>query len=350
MTPPYLRNLTRQDLAAYTGHLSQVAGVRMMTLNDGRENGVRIADVRTGSGFRFQVSLDRGMDISMAEYGGIPLSWRSPVGDVHPSFFDPSGYGWQRSFAGGLMTGCGMTYLGSPCVDGGESLGLHGRLSNLPATNVQSRTEWSGEGCKFIIEGALTEYRPFDEHLVMHRSIETTLGESTLLIRDEVRNCGSKATPLMLLYHVNVGWPIVAPGARLMLNTGQMMPRDAVALKGLAGALVLEPPQDGYEEQVFYHDLVAGSDGFVTAMIRNEALDLGLFVRYRQAELPRFVEWKMMGKGTYVVGMEPSNCHVDGRAAERANGTLQFLEPGEVRCLEVQIGVAEGKADTDGLV
>jgi hypothetical protein len=342
MIPPYLRNVTRQQLAAHTGDLSQVAGVRMMTLSEGRENKVKIAEVRTGSGLRFQITIDRGMDISLAEYQGIPLAWRSPVGDVHPSFFDPNGLGWQRAFPGGLMTGCGMTYLGSPCVDEGEPLGLHGRLSNLPATKVNSRTEWEGEECRFIVEGEVTEYRPFHEHLTMHRTIVAKLGESVIEIRDEVCNDGSARTPLMLLYHVNVGWPIVAPGSRLLLHCRQTLARDANASKGLSEARLIEPPQAGYEEQVFYHELIRNDDGFATALIRNETLQLGLFVRYRQAELPRFVEWKMMGEGTYVVGMEPANCFVGGRAAERAQGTLQFLAPGESRSFVVQIGIVEG--------
>src|SRR5512143_823898 len=100
------RDCTREEIAARSGDLSQVAGVRTMTLSSGHEEGVRIADVRTGSGLRFQVTLDRGMDISVAEYRGIPLAWRSPAGDVHPAYFDPAGRGWLRTFPGGLMTGC----------------------------------------------------------------------------------------------------------------------------------------------------------------------------------------------------------------------------------------------------
>ena len=122
---------SRNDLAMRLGHLSQLAGIRMMELRDGSEAGVRIAEVRTGSGLRFQVSLDRGMDVSVAEYKGIPLAWRSPAGDVNPRFYDPRGLGWLRSFPGGLMTGCGLSQAGAPSVDEGEELGLrsqHGRL------------------------------------------------------------------------------------------------------------------------------------------------------------------------------------------------------------------------------
>ena len=74
----------------------------------------------------------------------------------------------------------------------------------------------------------------------------------------------------------------------------------------------------------------------------NPDKQLGLYVRFRQKELPRYIEWKMMGEGRYVVGMEPANCGVGGRAKERAAGTLQFLEPGEERQFFVQLGILEG--------
>ena len=147
------RDIGKRDLLIRTGDLSQVAGIRMMTLADGAELGVRIADVRTGSGLRFQVTLDRGMDISLAEYRGIPLAFRSPAGDVHPSRFEPAGRGWLRTFAGGLMTGCGLTYLGSPCTDGGEELGLHGRLSHLQAAGVAASHRWQDDDCTFNSSG-----------------------------------------------------------------------------------------------------------------------------------------------------------------------------------------------------
>jgi hypothetical protein len=342
MNPHYLQNLTRSTIATHTGDLSQLAGVRLMTLNDGTERDVRVADVRSGAGLRFQVTLDRGMDISMAEYRGVPLAWRSPVGDVHPAFYDPQGLGWLGSFAGGLMTGCGMTHLGSPCVDDGESLGLHGRLSHLPADNIRTHTEWQGDQCRFIVEGTMKEYSPFREHLTMHRTIEVALGGYAVAIRDTATNEGSSRTPFMLLYHINAGWPLVDTGARLRLHARKMQPRDAIAEKGVASARLFEDPQAGYQEQVFYHELEADPAGYVTTLLHNPKIELGLFVRYRQAELPRFVEWKMMGNGTYVVGMEPANCHVGGRDLERAQGTLQYLEPGESRSLDVQIGVIDG--------
>jgi hypothetical protein len=345
MPPLFGRNIGKDDLLRRAGDLSQVAGIRMMTLADGAEQGVRIADVRTGSGLRFQVTLDRGMDLSVAEYRGIPLAFRSPAGDVHPSRFEPSGRGWLRTFAGGLMTGCGMTYLGSPCTDGGAELGLHGRLSHLQAADVAASHRWEGDECAFRLSGSLRECTMFGENLLLTRSIEALLGRSVITLRDTVRNEGHVRSPLMMLYHINAGWPLIDEGARLLLSGAETTPRDPAAGAGLGRERICSGPVPGFAEQVFYHDCAADEKGYSAALLENSALSLGLLVRFRHKELRRLVEWKMMGEGTYVMGIEPANCGVGGRESERKEGTLEFLDPGEQRSFEVQIGVLDGREE-----
>ena len=335
------QRFTRNELLRRVGDLSQIAGIRMMTLAEGPEAGVRIADVRTGSGLRFQVTLDRGMDISVAEHRGLPLAWRSAGGDVHPTYFDPRGLGWLRTFPGGLLTGCGMTFAGAPCTDNGAELGLHGRLSHLTATHVSAAHEWVGDECIFTLRGSVRESAMFGENMLLERAVETRLGQSLITLRDTVTNEGGDRTPLMMLYHSNPGWPLVAAGARLLMNAKRTAPRDEEAQKGMGSERTFTDPVAGFREQVFYHDLIADQDGRTTALLHNPSLPLALFVRFRQRELPRFVEWKMTGEGTYVLGMEPANCGVAGRAAERRSGTLEFLAPGEQRGFELQIGVLE---------
>lgn len=338
---------TRKEILSHVGEISQVAGVRLMRLAEGKEKDVRVADVRTGSGLRFQVTLDRGMDISMAEYRGVPLAWRSPVGDVHPGFFEPKGLGWLRSFPGGLVTGCGLTQAGAPCEDAGEQLGLHGRLSHTPATDIRKSSRWEGDDCIFSLSGAIRDFAMFGENLLLERAVEVTLGKSSFVLRDRVRNEADRTTPLMILYHINVGWPLLAEGSRLLLYSRMTEPRDERAKTGLSEATGFSRPIPGFAEQVYYHDLVPDGEGLVTAALVNSELELGLTVRYRLEELPRFTEWKMMGEGTYVVGMEPANCRVGGRAEERAAGTLQLLEPGEERQFSVEIGILDGRDDLD---
>lgn len=343
----YGKQFTRQELEKRVGHLSQIAGVRMMQLQEGAEAGVRIADVRSGSGLRFQISLDRGMDISVAEYKGISLAWRSSHGDVHPSYYDPRGMGWAQSFPGGLMTGCGLTYLGAPCVDDGEELGLHGRLSNTPPEHVETKTKWNGDQCVFKVNGVMRESFLFKQNLALYRTVELELGGSVITLRDIVVNEGFRQSPFMILYHINLGWPLLDDGAELLLNARSTVPRDAEASKGTATAAKFPSPLSGYKEEVFFHDLAADKNGFASALLVNNKLQLGLFVRYRQKELPKFVQWKMVGEGEYVLGLEPANCWVEGRAKERERGTLQFLEPGEQRECVVHIGILDGSRAID---
>ena len=335
-------DLTREALSKHVGDSSQVAGIRQMQLSDGHEAGVRIADIRTGSGLRFQISLDRGMDISIAEYKGIPLSWRSASGDVHPAYFDPRGTEWRRSFPGGLMTGCGMTYLGAACVDQGVELGLHGRLSHIPATNVNTSSRWDGDTCVMKVEGMVRESQLFGENLILKRSVEVRLGESTIGINDTVTNDGTDRTPLMMLYHFNLGWPLVDAGTTLLVNSRGMRPRDADAEAGVATVRQCPEPERAYREQLFYYDLLADADGYATTLLLNKRLQLGFYLRIRLAELPRFIWLKNMAEGLYMVGMEPANCHVEGRGKERQRGTLQFIDPGELQSFAVLAGILEG--------
>ena len=203
------REWTRSELLANIGDLSQIAGVRLGEWSDGVERGVRTAQVRTGSGLEFTILLDRGMDVGPAHYRGLPLAWISPAGFAHPAYFDRVGTGWFRTFGGGLLTGCGLTYLGSPGEDDGEALGLHGLLSHLPAQHIRIGEDWKSDECVLWVEGEMRQARPFGENLRLRRRISAELGGSRLMILDSAENLGSSTSPLMILYHINLGFPFL---------------------------------------------------------------------------------------------------------------------------------------------
>jgi hypothetical protein len=331
-----------------------VAGVRLGELSDGFERGVRVADVRTGSGLAFTVLLDRGMDIGWADFGGASLAWRSPTTALGPAYFEPEGLGWLRGFHGGLVNTCGLTYFGAPGVDQGQALGLHGRASYTPALQVTYGGDWHGDDYELWLTGQLREAVVFGENLVLRRRISARLGESRLFIEDTVTNEGYQATPQMQLYHCNFGFPVVSPETELLTASVEVKPRDEVAAVGLAEYKRFQPPTPGYQEQVFYHTLKADAQGYAQVALVNRAFGggqgLGGYVRFALAELPRLVQWKMMGQSTYVCGLEPSTNWVEGRAKERAEGRLQFLEPGESRHYRLEIGVLSSPSEIDAFV
>ena len=354
MVKLYGREWSRDALQRYTGLDSQLGGVTQKVLVDGRSAGVRVAEFDTGSGLQFSVLLDRGMDISVARYRGVSLVWEAAPGPAAPAYHEPEGLGWLRTFHGGLLATCGMTYVGAPTVDEGEALGLHGRISHLPASNVWSDGMWRGDSYEMWVRGRMREAVVFGENLTLTRRISATLGESRFEVRDTVTNEGYRRTPHQLLYHVNFGFPLLAEGTELVAPSAQVRPRDEVAAPGLDRHNIYEAPVAGYEEQVFYHDMTAASDGYVTVALVNRGFDggrgLGVYLRYRQAELPRFTQWKMIGAGEYVTGLEPANCGVEGRDKDRAEGRLEFLEPGEQRSYHLEVGVLDGIEEIDAQV
>jgi hypothetical protein len=340
----YGRVFAREELLAKVGDIAQVGGVRLGELADGRERGVRVVDFRTGTGLTFTVHVDRGLDIGAAEYCGEALAWRSAAGVAGPAYYDPRGLGWVKGFPGGLLTTCGLSHAGAPMVDEGEELGLHGPISYAPARNVWADGAWRGDRYEMFVEGTVREAYLFGPKLELRRRISAWLGESRLFVNDRVTNTGGEPAPLMIIYHCNLGFPLLDEQAELIAPSIEVLPATEVARAGLERYNRFEAPQAGYKEQVFYHRMVADAGGYVTVGLVNHRVGvgrgLGVYIRYRQRELPRFTEWKMMGVGDYVVGLEPSNCWPGlGRAGERERGGLEMLEPGESREYALEIGV-----------
>lgn len=350
--PLYGRTWTPEALRARVGRMAQLAGATRCILADGPEAGVEAVDVRTGGGLRFLVLPSRGLDIADAEFEGIPLAWRSATGRIHPAFYEPAGLGWLRGFYGGLMVTCGYTTVGAPSEDAGEAVGQHGRASYLPAEAVAVEEAWEGETYRIAVRGIVRQAVVFGEHLVVRRTIATALGATWLRLDDEVENAADAPTPFMVLYHVNLGFPLLDEGAEVVTPARTVRPRDAQAAPGLGEHTRVHGPVAGYREQVFYHDIPPGPDGVAEAALVNRALrgGLGLALRWDGRALPRFIQWKMLGQGTYVMGLEPANCLVEGRAAERARGTLQVLEPGERRRLWLELHVLVGSEALDAFV
>ncbi len=334
MPTVYGRSLTRRELAARIGDTAQALGVERFTYDEGVEGGVRAARVRSGGGLDFTVLFSRGMDIGAASLHGIPFAWVSSTGWAHPHALVPENRGWLQTFHGGLLTGCGLTNAGAANVDGDDALGIHGRLSHLPASDTSVRTIWDGDEGIIVVEGVLREATVFGENLRLHRKITVPVGKNSLTITDTVTNEGFQTSPLMLLYHLNFGWPLVDEGTTITLPPGSTTtPRDPEARSGLAGCLTLDAPTPGYAEQCFFHD-VPGESVEVTI---TSPSGRGVTVAYKKSELPHLTQWKMMGQGEYVCGIEPANCKVLGRAAEREAGRLQTIAPGEVRTFSMSI-------------
>jgi hypothetical protein len=283
---------------------------------------------------------ERALDITVCRNNGMSLAWMSSAGGTHPAFADNQGLGWLRAFGGGLLTTCGLDQFGGPNQDSDEALGLHGRISNLPAKAVGYTAEWRDDEYVLEITGEMRQTRLFGENLVLRRRISTALGSSKLRIEDTIANEGFEPWPHMLLYHINLGFPLVGPSTRLNVDSTEVVPRDDAAKPGLDQWSEFQTPTAGYSEQVFRHQPQAADNGVAQASVENPDLGLTLQLSFDQQALPYLFQWKMMGQGAYVLGVEPANCGVlQGRATARKQGDLPILHPGEQRdyWLEIEL-------------
>jgi hypothetical protein len=343
-------DFTRKQLLQRVGDIRQLAGAEAFELSDGNQRGTRGVRLYNAAGLQVEVLTDRGMSITHLSWQGTPLAFISPVGGVHPAFSEHSGLGWLRTWPAGFLTTCGLTQVGSPVMDGQEDLGQHGRAASLSASRVQWGGEWNGEEYRVWVEGTLHEVAVFGHHISLRRRIWMKLDESMFWIEDLVTNEGFQPAPHMFLQHFNLGFPLITSGTRLDLPEGVCSPRDAAASGGVATCSQFDEPVAGYQEQVFYHDLQADPLGMVQVSLTNPGFDhnkgLRLTWSYLKTEYPVLVEWKMMGEGLYVVGVEPANCHVEGRVSERERGTLQVLAPEETRRYRIGISFESFPAPT----
>jgi hypothetical protein len=347
-------SFTRQELNARVGRLEQLGGVELVDAADGPGRGVRLLQFATGGGFDFEVLVDRGFDVGRASYRGIPLAWWSPVGLIAPALTEWRGMGWFRGFAGGLVSTCGLDHTLLGGVDDTpffnyphsttQEYGLHGRITGIPSRLIGYGTDWSGDEAVLWAEAEVRQVALFAEQLVLRRRIEADLGGLTLRITDTVTNIGSTRCPHMFLYHCNVGFPIVAPGAEIVYPAAEGV---CVSEASSSDYRALTAPRADFVEECYEHDMVPDAGGTVSAAVLNRAIGLGVVQHYGAATLPHHITWRQLGEGAYVVAMEPSTNRDAGRFDAEERGELIMLAPGESRQYRLEVGALVGGAALD---
>jgi hypothetical protein len=297
-------------------------------------NGMRIVDAYNLSGLHFTLLPDRGMDIWSAHYKGIPLTWIAPGSPFPPD----EGASWLTQFNGGLLTTCGLQHVGPPETDDqtGEHRDLHGRFTRLRAYNTG--VSFAADHVEY--HGELSETRLFGAQLHMLRRCKLGLSDAAVELNDSIANRGDTPAPFMLLYHVNVGYPLVRAGAELITPHMKVVPRDDRARAGLETWNHYEAASPGYAEQVFFHHLTMDRDGMTEIALVNG--EIGLSLRWNAAAMPYFTQWKNTRQGVYVCGIEPGNCIPEGQNAARRAGRLVSLAPGEQLIAGLKLTILDG--------
>jgi hypothetical protein len=357
MTELLGRHYSRDELEARLGDLSQVAGVFLVTFSDGAARGVRALLFRTGSGLEFWVLVDRAFDIARCQFRGIELGWHSPVGVRAPWFHevnDEAGASFLRSFSGFLVT-CGLDHAGAPYRDSANRYfapdrtaidqPLHGRIAATPGQLVAYGHEWHGDRCLLFCEGVVKQVAVFGEHLVLTRRYETEVGASTFVVRDHIRNHSFFMTPHMLLYHINLGFPLLDEGAEFVVPTRGIRWAFRDARSEGIGYRFQQGPRYDCVEQVYVHNARGDAEGQVRAALINRNLGeggLGLALEFNLRQLPYLLQWQNFQAGSYCIAMEPSTFHALGRVHAEAHGELAWLRHGDERTYELRFSVLGG--------
>ena len=317
----------------YIGHDSQIYGIEEHRLVGGKGDGMRLLEVNNGKGLELTVSLDRAADISRLRFRGINMSYFSPCGYVAPAYYDSTGSNWLKSFTAGFLTTCGLRAVGSPCVDEGEELPLHGTIATQPAEHAY----WFEENGELVVRALVKDETIFAAKLRMTREIRVSLVENTFTIQDTIENTGDTVQPLEILYHMNMGYPLLDEDSVVEIPSAGVSPRDDHAAEDIENWMKMIKPQAGYVERCYYHKFEKEGK----ASIYQPKIEQGLEISFDAEELDGFVEWKMMGVRDYVLGLECGNCYPDGRDVMRKTGMLKFLAPGEHKTYQVKVRMIE---------
>jgi len=328
------------------GNHAQVGGIESSIIDDGLGRGNRIAWVNTGSGLRYKVAMDRCLDIVDAFYNQHCLSWLSHGGLTAPRLDANTGLEWLYSFAGGLVTTCGLTHIGGPESDETEERGLHGRISNIPAT-VESiiQPDLSTGQMEMSLTATVRESRVFGPHLELRRTISSTLGQPTITISDEVTNRGNTSCPHMILYHCNFGWPLVDEGTDIVYRgacQSRGMDFDNELFNQTHDYKKCQKPMSRHKaagESCGFIDVQPDSDGFCHIGLVNKNLQLGLTMKYKKQQLPALTNWQHWGPGEYVCALEPGTNPPIGQNKAKEQNTLIMLEPGQSRLYQIDFQV-----------
>ena len=314
----------------YIGNDDQLMTIRDATLRGGFQDGVRMMDISNGGNLSVTVLPDRCLDICQVRYKGKNMNYIAPCGVVAPQYYDAQGDHWLRGFFVGMLTTCGLQHIGAPVVNAaGEEVGLHGRIANTPAENV-SYTRSVKDGVPTLtVEGTMREARLFGENLTMHRSIEFSYESDSFVLTDTITNHGFGDRQFLYALHLNYGYPLLEEGTRLIFDPIETIPRTEEAAKYLASWNQVEAPQYPYPERCYFHKMAKDENGISQYTVFNEKRGIGVNVQYDGNGLSEFCQWKMLGKGEYVMGLEPMNDNLDAPKPGEEGCKAPVLKPQE---------------------
>ena len=333
---------------SYAGKSVSVAKRR---LHGGVQEGLDVVEITTDR-VSFTVLASRGMNVLRARCDDVDLKWDSPVGGpVHPNFvpiFAPNGVGWLEGFSEWIAR-CGLESNGAPEFDknGVLKYPLHGRLSNLPARRVE--VGFDSESGVLRITGVMYETSVFGRKFRFTTTYRLKVDETKIQVEDSVENLASVDDEFELLYHINTGNPLVAPGSKFLGTFEKMCPRDQNAVAELGEWNSFREPIPGVPETCYFFDLATDEDGNAEVALVNAQNDRAFKLSFNKKDFPYFILWKTQRPNSdiYVSGMEPAINFPNTRSFEKSRGRVMPIAAGEKKTFRFALDVLLDKDEVE---
>lgn len=334
--------MKKSEILKYVGSMQQVAYARRIAYDEGRARNLNAIEVKNGPLY-FVIMLDKCMDISEMSWRGENINFISKPGLNGRNPFDTNGGEAQRSIMGGLFFTCGYENI---CAPYGK-YPMHGRMRTSPAEHISINTYWENDNYIIEVSGDIREAELFGENLLLHRTIKTVYNNPSIEIKDEVYNEAFRDETLMLMYHCNVGYPLLTEESRVLLPSNVVTPRDEITSNAKTLWTVMDEPKDNQEEYVYLHDLKANANGDTFAAVVNDKMNMGLLIEFNKNSFPYFGQWKSTASGDYVMGLEPGNSMVYGRKYHEDQGNLPVLKSQSNTEYKLKFSIVEGTQISD---
>ncbi len=269
---------------------AQLASTRCYTITQGQAKGLDVIDCDNGK-IRFLVNVSKACDIMQLYHEGQNISFISKNG------FTNRETDFLSRFEGGMVYTCGLDNLGRR-----ENYQMHGTFHNTPAEIACVQCNEKG----IAIQATIKDTALFGKNLVMKRRIFSPIGADWVELTDTLINEGYKDENYCLLYHVNIGYPMLDDGVKIIADAEKIDGRTDCVEENQEKPFEICDCIPNIDESCYYLDLEKPEISLV-----NEKIGKMVKLHYSKDTLPYFLEWKSMASGDYALGLEPCTTELD---------------------------------------
>ena len=283
------------------GNMSQIAYTKRIEYKNGKANNVH-AILCKNERLSFTLLESMALDIFDLSYAGNNMSFISKNGLVSRNLANTHTYDFSKYFGGGFLFTCGLDNIGKP---DGDKL-FHGGFSSIPALITKEQMLIENNKIVLEVEGKIFDTALFSKDIEVVRNYK--IYNNKIILTDKVINRDFLNQDIIMLYHFNLGYPMLDSCTRFSANISGTKCRTENCV--LENYNIMNEPIDKCFEEVFIHSV----DGDIAnVVVDNTKLKQKIKFSYSTEYLKYLIEWKSMQSRDYVLGIEPATSHLDNK-------------------------------------